>query len=402
VNRLARTVRLAGAAVATGLFASAITPGPALGSAVVGIDEFETIAHVDVVAAGDSADADHGVIIEPIVDSSRSYRVRGDTFGAPSVEENTVECAGNPVLNDVVCNAIVADRSRYAIGVTMGDGDDRVALFEQALTDGPFGVLVAAPRFCPVPELEGLARPVITGTIRAGGGNDKLRIVTVFRSSVCPGGFTDITHLVMRFLAEGGGGIDTLTGGVLGDMLNGGDAADELEGRGGPDAFNGGPGADTLKARDGVRDSSIRCGPGTDTAVLDSQDVLIPPDPDPPFGRPDPGSACETVDRTPLDDGPPGRALRQRLRVARGGRVAVKVACPRAARVACRGVLTLRDPRSNRVLARGRYRVRLGRKATISLRARRRLPRRVAAEMNEQGVSERGPRFSSRLLRVRG
>jgi hypothetical protein len=65
-------------------------------------------------------------------------------------------------------------------------------------------------------------------------------------------------------------------------------------------------------------------------------------------------------------------------------------------------VLTLRDPRSNRVLARGRYRVRLGKKARISLRARRRLPRRVAAEMSEQGVSERGPRFSTRLLRVIG
>ncbi len=111
---------------------------------------------------------------------------------------------------------------------------------------------------------------------------------------------------------------------------------------------------------------------------------------------------CESVQQFATDDGPPGRALRQRLRVRRGATVAVKLGCPRTARVTCRGVLTLRPPGGGRALARGRYRVRQGGTASVSLTTRRALPRSVAAETNEQGASKKGPRFSSRLLRVAG
>jgi hypothetical protein len=42
----------------------------------------------------------------------------------------------------------------------------------------------------------------------------------------------------------------------------------------------------------------------------------------------------------------------------------------------------------------------LGKKGTVTLAVRSKLPARVVAEMREQGVSDKGPRSSSRVLRV--
>jgi hypothetical protein len=182
--------------------------------------------------------------------------------------------------------------------------------------------------------------------------------------------------------------VERIVGTSFDDVLVGSPTDNTLVGDNGQDEFDGSFGRDTIEARDGIRDRAIRCGPGDDFARLDTQDVL------------DARSACERVDQSPLDDGPPGHALGSRLRRGRDGRVAVRVACPRKARTACRGVLTLRHPRSGRALARGRYRVALGRTRTMRLRTRGRLAGRVAVEMREQGVSKRGPRFSRRTLRV--
>jgi hypothetical protein len=52
------------------------------------------------------------------------------------------------------------------------------------------------------------------------------------------------------------------------------------------------------------------------------------------------------------------------------------------------------------VLGRARYTLGLGTIRSVKVTVRRRLQGRVIAEMTEQGVSKKGPRFSSRLLRV--
>jgi Ca2+-binding RTX toxin-like protein len=188
---------------------------------------------------------------------------------------------------------------------------------------------------------------------------------------------------------------DTLTGNALAQTLVGNSGRDELDGGGGSDTLSGGADNDTIRARDGVADT-IDCGPGTDTATVDLQDRLVRV-----AGSSLPGG-CETASVFAADDGPPSRVLRQRLRRRRGGEVLVKVACPRRARVACRGTLTLRGLTGRRSLARGRYRIGLGKRATIVLRPRARLPRRVIAEVREPGVSQKGPRSSFAVLRVAG
>ncbi|HWH14548.1 MAG TPA: hypothetical protein VNT51_07365 [Miltoncostaeaceae bacterium] len=76
------------------------------------------------------------------------------------------------------------------------------------------------------------------------------------------------------------------------------------------------------------------------------------------------------------------------------------VVCPRAARVACRGVLTLSAVRGGRVLARGSYAVPGGRRAAVSLVPAAPAPREIVAATRERGVSRLGPRGSRSVLRV--
>jgi hypothetical protein len=188
---------------------------------------------------------------------------------------------------------------------------------------------------------------------------------------------------------------DTLVGNAGTQTLVGNAGADDLVGGDGGDTLSGGADNDTIQARDGVTDA-IDCGPGTDTATVDLQDRLVRV-----AGSSLPGG-CEAASQFAADDGPPSRALRQLLRQRPNGEVLVKVTCPRRARVACRGTLTLRSLTGGRRLARGRYRVGLGRRATVTLKARARLPRRVIADLREQGVSQKGPRSSFSVLRVAG
>ncbi|MGZ8692513.1 MAG: hypothetical protein ACXWZT_07250, partial [Gaiellaceae bacterium] len=113
------------------------------------------------------------------------------------------------------------------------------------------------------------------------------------------------------------------------------------------------------------------------------------------------GRDCESLDVFAVDDGPPARALGRRLAVARGA-AAVTVECPRNARVRCRGTLSARlGGIDGRVLARSRYTVRLGGRATVSVRVgNRRRGTRVVLETTEQGVSKKGPRSATRLVIV--
>lgn len=72
-------------------------------------------------------------------------------------------------------------------------------------------------------------------------------------------------------ILNGEDGEDTLNGGSGNDVLRGGDGDDLLNGGLEPDWVFGGPGGDRVTARGGGADR-VDCGPGRDTAYVDSRD----------------------------------------------------------------------------------------------------------------------------------
>lgn len=199
----------------------------------------------------------------------------------------------------------------------------------------------------------------------------------------------DVEHVI------GGQASDRLTGSSAAETLDGGPGDDVIDGGGGADALNGGPGADTIVAVDGVQDT-VSCGPGSDTAVLDLKDTVAVSAVTTPFGTlrvPD----CEQITRQAVDDSTPGRPVGHVLSLGRGG-VSLRFTCPRAARPACRGVLTVRSAANRAVLGRARYAFALGSSGRVTVplgpSARRRLMRgRVASVQTvERGHSRLGPR----------
>lgn len=77
-------------------------------------------------------------------------------------------------------------------------------------------------------------------------------------------------------------GNDTIVGNAAFNILGGNDGNDTIDGGAGNDLLSGGRGDDTLRARDGFADR-VDCGPGTDTAIVDTLDVV--------------SANCERVDR---------------------------------------------------------------------------------------------------------
>jgi Ca2+-binding RTX toxin-like protein len=184
-------------------------------------------------------------------------------------------------------------------------------------------------------------------------------------------------------ILRGNGGADTLNGQDGSDTLIGGEGGDDLAGLVGRDSYDAGPGNDTIDARDGVRES-IACGDGLDTLFSD----LFDPRP----------ADCEAIKLFAVDDGPPATIRSARVR----GRTAViRLFCPRAAKTACAGTMTLRSARGGSTLGSKRYRVALGRRGTVTVPLRRSAGRRVSVETVENGVSDKGPRRSLRTLRAR-
>ena len=238
-------------------------------------------------------------------------------------------------------------------------------------------------------------------------------------------GIVGVNHDDVQSTVEnviGGGLPDAIIGSGSANELFGGDGGDLLEGRGGDDALHGGNGGDTVVGGDGVdrfdpgpgddvvdaRDAiaeTVDCGPGTgDFATIDLRDTAVSL---PVLGARLRIPTCESVSRFASDDGPPGRIATGALRVA-GGAVTVRLTCPHAARVDCRGTLALtRATRSGARIARTSYAVARGRSAAVTLavsaakaRALRGDGRAVLAT-RERGVSRKGPRSARRLVAVR-
>ena len=199
---------------------------------------------------------------------------------------------------------------------------------------------------------------------------------------------------------ETGTGQDRLVGSADANRLTAGGGDDEIVGADGPDTLICGDGNDLIEARDsGFRDV-VDCGLGSDTVIADLEDVV------PARLTFTDTSRCERIERFPVDDGPPGQVVTRRLAIGAGGEARLRLACPRTARVRCRGELRLAlVPR--RTLARARYAAALGRSATVRLRLSRRdaaKARRAGSVLTitrERGASKRGPRGEINTLRVR-
>jgi Ca2+-binding RTX toxin-like protein len=382
----------------------------------------------------------------------------------PLITTNDPRCVFNPLFNDVVCDVaptrIVVNGSEAVDGVAIGGsngdcppgppieaiitlngGDDRMVDAGRCPDDDP-GRLTARFTARGRPGNDLLTGGLLKDVLDGGSGNDELRgeegddqLTGGFETDVIDGGpgrdsvtfntsFNQVVTLdgtandgeagegdnylsIERVI--GGRGNDILVGSAADEQLAGGDRDDEVTGGLGTDSLSFGNGDDVIDARDGTANDTVSCGAGEDEAIVDLIDTVLVSG---GFLSPRPRSRlpeCERVERFAIDDGPPARAVAgRRLRIARDGSVGVRVACPRTARVACRGRLSLADPRRpGRALAAAAYDIRLGRTAVVGLELRAgeatRLRARgaVAALTRERGASKRGPRSSLQVLVVR-
>ena len=199
---------------------------------------------------------------------------------------------------------------------------------------------------------------------------------------------------------DGGDGDDTLRGNDGKDTLTGGNGRDTIDGGPGADTIRGGAGADTINSRDGVKDTVVDCG-GTTKSLLIARDSLTSDLVDTPVN-------CPNFLKFATDDGPPSAASGTRLAIGRNGTARVRVACPKAAKVRCRGVLTVGDPaKATRSLGRGAYDVATGKTVSLSVRftssevALLRKRGAAAVRTREKGKSKLGPRSSQRVVAVK-
>ncbi len=211
--------------------------------------------------------------------------------------------------------------------------------------------------------------------------------------------------------------IENVVAGNGNDTLLGSDAANQLDGQFGNDSITGGNGADTLigglgsdfiVARDNGTRDVVRCGDGFDEVVADLQDNV-----ELSFSVLQPrtgGPACDRVERFAVDDGPPAEVVKRSARIAADRSLRITLACPRRARVTCRGKIRLVEAvRGGRTLASARYVARRGRRSApvrlvLTAREARRVRARgvVATVTRENGVSKKGPRSATSMLTIRG
>jgi Ca2+-binding RTX toxin-like protein len=282
--------------------------------------------------------------------------------------DDTLEAVGNGSSSDALdaydggagSDTLIVGRSSGTDNVSGGPGTDTVSYATRSFnTAGTAGVTVI---------LDGLAND--------GGSSDDDNIGT------------DVENVIGSSRADiitGSAVNNTLDGGAGGDSIRGASGADLLIAGAGTDQLDGGDGSDTLRARDGIRET-VLCGNSVDTAELDLEDNQ---------------RLCEIIDTSPADDGLPSHAAGKRFRF--GG---VRIVCPKAALVRCRGRVDVGLPKGPSLVS-GRYDIPVGATRKIALdfdaATRRALRRRGQAKVTtlEQGRSEKGPRSSQRLLAVK-
>lgn len=258
---------------------------------------------------------------------------------------------------------------------------------------------------------EGSANPLFADVLDGGNGTDTAdyrlrssRISITLDGNADDGESGEGDNVVGVENVVAGSRNDTLIGADGANRLEGGAGNDEIIGRNGADALFGGDGDDVIDARDNGTKDVVDCGIGFDEVIADLQDEVPTR-----LEALRPGSACERIERFAVDDGPPGQVANRSVTIARDGSLSVSLACPRRARVACRGTLRLVDARRpNRTLASARYTAGRGRQSVpIRLRLSPTEVRLVQARgiitaiTRERGVSKRGPRSATNTLTIR-
>ena len=342
------------------------------------------------IVAGGSCDQD-----------STGRHARCPTDGLTSVvvdlgaEDDQYHGQGMPVSTTLELGAgnDVGETDRSASDVIRGgDGNDNLATVGTGPSSGASDTFEAGAGA----DVIDVGRSFGADSVSGGSGGDKATYAFRSFNALGTGGVT----VTLDSVANDGQGtegdnvrsdVERVTGSSRNDNLTGNAGINTLEGGAGVDRFNGLDGTDTIKARDGNAETAF-CGGGFDFAELDLLDGA---------------KLCESVDRFPVDDGPPSHAAGNRLRIGEDGGARVRIGCPDAARVRCDGRVSVRDPRHpSRALASGAYNIPVGEGETVSLRftpaERKRLRRRGEAlvKTREQGRSRKGPRSSRRILEV--
>jgi hypothetical protein len=360
--------------------AAAITLAGLIGVAVAAAQAgaTTTVRYFPVGSSPPSDVSDFGLLIQGdgvgeaasvrLLESPFRFRV-GSAGGGTTQGASLVAGSGcSMVSGGVECN----EGGTFKITATLGGGND--SLGEASTISASSGETMNVDGGSGNDELTGGAG---TDTLRGRSGNDTLR---------------------------GMGEPDSLFGDGGDDSVGGDDANDTVTGGLGLDTFFGGAGNDTIAARDGVRDTSANCGSGTDVAQYDLEDARFVSKVNTDFI---PTTGCETIQIAALDDGPPATATGRRLAIRRDGTITVRIACPRKARVRCRGSADVRDRRPpSRTLASASYNVPIGATRTVRVRLTGReralLRRRGRALVTtfEHGRSRKGPRGAVTVFMV--
>jgi Ca2+-binding RTX toxin-like protein len=200
----------------------------------------------------------------------------------------------------------------------------------------------------------------------------------------------------------GGQGDDTLTGDDGPNFIAGGPGGDTIRGRGGADELFGMTGDDLLISVDAHQDADD-CGPGSDKVSADALDVLTDCEDSGTTVRPPSGDA------NPPAGGQTGGGKTKPLVITiagtatvKKGRASVKLACPKAAKSACKGRLTLRTTKK-KAIGSAKFRIAPGKKARVTvklkgsgvkaLRARRKLTTVASATASTTSKSTRKVRL---------
>jgi hypothetical protein len=188
---------------------------------------------------------------------------------------------------------------------------------------------------------------VSAGVVDCGAPSAFTRLVFSFGAGDDTLSVGDGLHLPVT--VDAGAGDDDIDAGDQGDALDGGDGADTVYGNGGADVVRGGPGddeiaggpgvdrfygedvdacipsscasgQDLIEARDGNQEM-IDCGPGTDSAVVDPNELVR--------NDVDLSNQCESVDGLAASSSSGTGSLTASAKVS-GGRIVVKLTAPSA------------------------------------------------------------------------
>jgi Ca2+-binding RTX toxin-like protein len=300
-------------------------------------------------------------------------------------------CSEGSVNTKAVCK-----RLSGKLNLALGGGNDSVHVQSSGATSASVNLGTFNDTYVGIGGPDNVFASDGDDDVHTGGGNDDIRIgngadkvesgsgddeVTVGASSNSGG--TDVV--------EGGPGDDNIQlhqdGNPFGrKTVSGGSGNDFVRTDEGNDKVSGGSGVDDIDTRGGLdeidskesdeaklaRADTVKCGFDRDEVtadLLDDVDAVNDPG----------GGTCEEVDRSPVGETPHVRILSKTLRVLPTGRVRVRLRCPRGVRkLGCKGRLQLRVARTRKggVQAsrsrRVRYRIRAGRRKTVTLKLTRR------------------------------